>query len=152
MNVSLTPKLEAFVKEKVGSGLYNNASEVVREALRLLYEREGDPGQVARETPKTAPRKDEVLIALRQLQGELKARGITSAALFGSILHGEATAESDIDVLVDVDPKAKFSLIDLITVKQLLEEKFSRPVDVVTREGLEPLLKETVFAEAEQAF
>ncbi len=36
MNVSLTPKLESFVKAKVKTGNYNNASEVVREALRLL--------------------------------------------------------------------------------------------------------------------
>jgi len=38
MNVSLTPELERFVGEKVESGLYNNASEVVREGLRLLKE------------------------------------------------------------------------------------------------------------------
>ena len=36
MNVSLTPELEQFVYEKVKSGLYNSASEVVRESLRLL--------------------------------------------------------------------------------------------------------------------
>ena len=36
MNVSLTPRLEAMIREKVDSGMYNNASEVVREALRLL--------------------------------------------------------------------------------------------------------------------
>jgi len=36
MNVSLTPELEKFVDDKVESGLYNNASEVVRESLRLL--------------------------------------------------------------------------------------------------------------------
>ena len=36
MNVSLTPKLENFVKAKVKTGDYNNASEVVREAVRLL--------------------------------------------------------------------------------------------------------------------
>ena len=41
MNVSLTPKLEGFVKAKVKTGDYNNASEVVREALRLL-QREDD--------------------------------------------------------------------------------------------------------------
>jgi len=40
MNVSLTPTLENFVKETVATGLYNNASEVVREALRLLREKE----------------------------------------------------------------------------------------------------------------
>jgi len=38
MNVSLTPELERFVDSKVESGLYNNASEVVREGLRLLKE------------------------------------------------------------------------------------------------------------------
>ncbi len=38
MNVSLTPELEKFVSSKVHSGRYNSASEVVREALRLLEE------------------------------------------------------------------------------------------------------------------
>jgi antitoxin ParD1/3/4 len=38
MNVSLTPELEQFVQGKVESGLYNNASEVIRESLRLLKE------------------------------------------------------------------------------------------------------------------
>jgi antitoxin ParD1/3/4 len=40
MNVSLTPELEKFVSAKVESGRYNSASEVVREALRLLEERD----------------------------------------------------------------------------------------------------------------
>jgi antitoxin ParD1/3/4 len=40
MNVSLTPELERLVHEKVSSGCYNSASEVVREALRLLQERD----------------------------------------------------------------------------------------------------------------
>lgn len=36
MNVSLTPELEALIQAKVATGMYNNASEVIREALRLL--------------------------------------------------------------------------------------------------------------------
>ncbi len=40
MHVSLTPELESQVKRKVDSGLYNNASEVVRESLRLMLERD----------------------------------------------------------------------------------------------------------------
>ncbi len=40
MNVSLTPELEKFVNDKVETGRYNSASEVVREALRLLEERD----------------------------------------------------------------------------------------------------------------
>ena len=42
MNVSLTAKLEELVNEKVRSGLYNTASEVVREALRLLKLRDDE--------------------------------------------------------------------------------------------------------------
>ena len=40
MNISLTPELERFVHGKVASGLYNNASEVIREGLRLLKEQD----------------------------------------------------------------------------------------------------------------
>lgn len=40
MNVHLTPELEQAVREKVATGLYNNHSEVVREALRLLLEKD----------------------------------------------------------------------------------------------------------------
>ena len=40
MNVSLTPELETMVQNKVRSGLYNNQSEVIREALRLLVEQD----------------------------------------------------------------------------------------------------------------
>ena|SRR5258708_823555 len=40
MNVSLTPELEKIVNKKVKSGMYNSASEVVREALRLLDEQD----------------------------------------------------------------------------------------------------------------
>lgn len=40
MNVNLTPQLEGMVREKVASGLYSSASEVVREALRLMEEKD----------------------------------------------------------------------------------------------------------------
>jgi antitoxin ParD1/3/4 len=40
MNVSLTPELEEFVTKKVNSGMYQTASEVIREGLRLLRERD----------------------------------------------------------------------------------------------------------------
>ena len=43
MHISLTPRLEAFVKSRVESGLYNNVSEVMREALRRRMEEENEP-------------------------------------------------------------------------------------------------------------
>lgn len=49
MHVSLTPELEDAVKAKVASGLYNNASEVVREALRQSLVRERENQWISRE-------------------------------------------------------------------------------------------------------
>jgi antitoxin ParD1/3/4 len=49
MHVSLTPELEKAVKSKVDSGLYNNASEVVREALRIALKSEADNQWLQRE-------------------------------------------------------------------------------------------------------
>ena len=40
MNVNLTPQLEEMVRQKVASGLYTSASEVIREALRLMDEQD----------------------------------------------------------------------------------------------------------------
>ena len=40
MNINLTPKLEDMIRQKVTSGLYNSASEVIREALRLMEEQD----------------------------------------------------------------------------------------------------------------
>lgn len=81
MNVSLTPKLEAFVRERVASGLYNNSSEVVREALRLLHE------QVGKRTP---PEKAAIRKAIARIEDGLRAKGVTALYLFGSVARGEA--------------------------------------------------------------
>lgn len=143
MNVSLTPTLERFVRRKVASGLYNNASEVVREALRLLVERDGAA---------QPPDKAEVRAAIAALENPLRARGVASLALFGSLVRGEAGPDSDVDVLIDIAPDARFSLIDLVAVKQLLEDHLGRSVDVVTREGLEPSFEERVSKEYERVF
>jgi antitoxin ParD1/3/4 len=56
MNVSLTPKLEAWVRKKVASGLYTSSSEVIREALRLLRQHETENVE-AQEALKTEIRK-----------------------------------------------------------------------------------------------
>jgi uncharacterized protein len=149
MNVSLTAELEKYVRRKVASGLYNNASEVIREALRLHVESgRASPARRDRESP----RKDEVVAELAALEKPLRQRGLTSLALFGSVVRGAAHLDSDIDLLVDVTPDVQFSLIDLVAVKAFLEDQLGRKVDVVTRGGLEPAIRDRVLREAEAVF
>jgi predicted nucleotidyltransferase len=108
---------------------------VVREALRLLVEREGAPPM---RHNRESPTKDEVLVELAALEEQLRERGLTSLALFGSVVRGAARPDSDIDVLVDVAADARFSLIDLVSVKDFLEDRLGRRVDVVTKEVSNP--------------
>ena len=149
MNVSLTAELEKYVRRKVASGLFNNASEVIREALRLHVEKERAPPT---RRVRDSPEKDEVVAKLAALEKPLRQRGLTSLALFGSVVRSKARPDSDIDVLVDIAPDAHFSLIDLVAVKDFLEDQLGRRVDVVTRGGLEPAIRNRVLREAEAVF
>jgi putative addiction module CopG family antidote len=149
MNVSLTPELERYVRRKVASGLYNNASELIREALRLLVEREGAP--IRRHT-RQPPRKEQVLAKLAALEKPLRERGLASLALFGSVVRGSARGDSDIDILVDVSPGARFSLIDLVSVKDFLEQRLGNKVDLLTKDGLDAGIRDRVLREAERVF
>lgn len=149
MNVSLTPKLEEFIREKVSSGLYNNASEVVREALRLLVKRDNTSTDTSLTTPLT---KEEIHKQISSLEKPLRDRGVRSIFLFGSAVRDENTSTSDIDVFIDTDPGVSFSLLDLIDVKYFLEDSLKREVDVMTREGLRPNIRQNILNESEQVF
>ena len=73
----------------------------------------------------------------------LKQEGITRAALFGSVVRGEASEDSDIDVLVDL-PRGK-SLFDLAGLQMKLKEVLGREVDVITYNSINPLLKDYIL-------
>ncbi len=56
--------------------------------------------------------------------------------MFGSVLRADFRPDSDIDVLVSIDPKAHIGLFEIAEMKIELEEMFKRPVDFVEKEGL----------------
>jgi antitoxin ParD1/3/4 len=72
MNVSLTAELEQLVEEKVKSGLYQTASEVVREALRLLKQRDESHAQLRADV-------EAGLAQLARGQGQVFTRASTKA-------------------------------------------------------------------------
>ncbi len=61
---------------------------------------------------------------------------ITEFSLFGSVLRDDFRYNSDIDVLVSIDPKAHIGLFEIVEMKLELEKMFKRPVDLVEKEGL----------------
>jgi hypothetical protein len=81
---------------------------------------------------------------IRRLAG---AHGAHRVRVFGSRLRGQGGASSDLDLLVDLVPGR--DLLDLIALKQDLEDLLGCRVDVVEEEGLSPYLRQRVLAEAE---
>ena len=67
-------------------------------------------------------------------------------AVFGSYARGDFHADSDLDLLVDVDTGA--TLLDLVGLQHFLEDRLGCKVDVVTRRSLREELRASVFSEA----
>ena len=110
------------------------------------------PGRSPSPDVAAPPAYDVVCQAIGGLRPALEARGVVSAAVFGSVARGDAGAGSDIDVLIDVDPATAFDLIDLVAVRDMIADATGRDVDVVERESLKKLARRRVLAEARRIF
>jgi len=73
-------------------------------------------------------------------------RGARNVRLFGSVARGEADVQSDVDILVDMEPGR--SLLDLGGLWWELNELLGLKVDVVTANGLRERIRERVLSEA----
>lgn len=93
-----------------------------------------------------------ILSAIRSIESDLRARGVASVFLFGSVARGEAHPASDIDMLLDIRKDARFSLFDQAGLAAELSERLGAAVDLVTREGLHPALRPQIEAEAVRVF
>lgn len=74
------------------------------------------------------------------------SHGAIGVRVFGSVARGDATAGSDLDLLVKMKPGA--SLLDLIAIKQDLEDLLGIRVDIVTEKALSPYIKDDVLSHA----
>jgi predicted nucleotidyltransferase len=94
----------------------------------------------------------EVIEALRSHQGRLHELGVAHAAVFGSVARGEARTDSDVDVLVDLDPNHPMGVFEYARLKLYVNEILDGAGDVVNRRTLKPLLRDSILRDAVDAF
>ncbi|MDJ0733748.1 MAG: nucleotidyltransferase family protein [Nostocaceae cyanobacterium] len=89
--------------------------------------------------------RDNVIAILRNLKINLGSFGVRSLALFGSVARDEAKPDSDVDILVDLEPPLTFDRY--MDLKFYLEEQLGTRVDLVTWKSLKPQILENVEQE-----
>jgi uncharacterized protein len=94
----------------------------------------------------------EALETLRRFERALRGRGVSHAALFGSLARGDNRSDSDIDIMVEFDPAARITVFDYGEIKEYIAGLFDQPVDVVNREGVKSYIRPAALADAIYAF
>src|SRR5277367_258501 len=93
-----------------------------------------------------------VLDTLRAHEAELQRLGVAHAAVFGSVARGEASADSDVDVLVDLDENRPMGVFEYARMKLYINELLEGSSDVVNRRSLKPFLRASILHDAVHAF
>ena len=86
--------------------------------------------------------------AIRACEPAIREEGATALYIYGSRARGDHRPDSDLDVFVDYDPSAKFSLLDLVGIKLLIEKALGLEVHITTHDSLHPRLKAGIEAQA----
>lgn len=87
-------------------------------------------------------------LPLDKIRSYCRQQPVRRLALFGSVLRDDFSAESDIDMLVDYEPDAPITLLDMAQQELELTDIIGRKVDLRTRHELSPFFRDDVLAEA----
>ena len=92
----------------------------------------------------------EVLELVRSHQTQLQKLGVISLDLFGSVARDQAHAQSDVDILVELEESVGF--FEFFRIKHYLEDVLECPIDLGTADALKEHLREPVLEEAIRVF
>ena len=103
-------------------------------------------------TTTTTDLAEHVIATIRAHEAELRRAGIRHVSLFGSVARGDAVEESDVDLVVDLDPEARIGLFALGALERRLAELVGRPVDLLPEPIEKPRLRAKIDRDRRHAF
>ena len=96
--------------------------------------------------------RDEIIAAIRKNAEAIRAEGVTKLAIFGSRARGDNRADSDIDVLIEVEPDISFSILDLIGVEQIIQDATGLPAQATMRRSMPPRFAQRIANDILEVF
>jgi predicted nucleotidyltransferase len=96
--------------------------------------------------------REEIIAAIRKNAEAIKAEGVTKLAIFGSRVRGDNRADSDIDVLIEVEPDISFSILDLIGVEHIIQDATGLPTQATMRRSMPPRFAQRIADDIVEVF
>lgn len=96
--------------------------------------------------------KEEIVSILEMIKPSLQAEGVAHLDVFGSQARGDATPKSDLDVLVDILPLRKFSILNLVGVEHLIEEATGIRANAFMRRSLDTEFLQSISSDIVKVF
>ncbi|MCA6097248.1 putative nucleotidyltransferase [Bradyrhizobium sp. USDA 4524] len=96
--------------------------------------------------------REEIVAAIRENADAIKAEGVSKLAIFGSRVRGDYRHDSDVDVLVEVEPDASFSLLNLIGVEHIIEDATGLQAQATMKRSLPPRLAQRIADDILEVF
>jgi len=94
-------------------------------------------------------KRTELIEALRSYDAVLRENGATAVYVFGSRARGDDRPDSDLDLFIDYDPKARIpSMFRLMQIEQTISRSLGVPVTITTRDALHPLIRKSIERDA----
>jgi uncharacterized protein len=96
--------------------------------------------------------RDDIIAAIRKNADAIKAEGVTKLAIFGSRVRGDNRPDSDIDVLIEIEPDMSFSLLNLIDVQHIIEDATGLQAQATMRRSLPPRFAQRIADDIVEVF
>lgn len=96
--------------------------------------------------------REQLIGKLLALKPALEAEGVKHIALFGSRARGDHSSQSDIDLLLDVEPDRLFSILDLVGVEHLVADKTGVAANAFMRRSLDDDFRSTIRSDVVEVF